>query len=301
MNFPSVLVAFWSNFGWASGMIYSKSMQESINQFVGSDRGNVSMVGSALSGQNAVNLGGGYSASMIYKRALGSQNLNRLFSTPLQKRSLVNQTPGFTWYGTPVASGLPLPGNFSSFAGTLAELNIPASNAFLTGVLWFLMRDCKPEGVCSRSKVELLRSRVLQLALCRLAPYGKLVTLLLDLTLGAPEAALSRTCWLISTGNFDSLSTTIFSLSIPSSSILVSLRTEVIEKYGSFSSSVVAGWGCVMRLGIGSSVAFFLFNVLEVFGPRAGQISWVEIFSVSLDGHVARNCSNNHSNHHEND
>ena len=139
MNFPSVLVAFWSNFGWASGMIYSKSMQESINQFVGSDRGNVSMVGSALSGQNAVNLGGGYSASMIYKRALGSQNLNRLFSTPLQKRSLVNQTPGFTWYGTPVASGLPLPGNFSSFAGTLAELNIPASNAFLTGVLWFLI------------------------------------------------------------------------------------------------------------------------------------------------------------------
>jgi hypothetical protein len=43
------------------------------------------------------------------------------------------------WYGSPVKPGLPLPGNFSGFAGTLAEEDIPASNAFMTGFLWLLI------------------------------------------------------------------------------------------------------------------------------------------------------------------
>lgn len=145
MNFPSVLVAFWSNFGWASGMIYSQAMQNSINQFIGSNRGNISMVGSAPSGETAVNLGGGYSLSAIYKRAadvLESRNpAVEYLSQPhdFQKRAIINSTSGFTWYGNPVVPGLPLPGNYSSFAGTLAQLQIPASNAFLTGLLWFLI------------------------------------------------------------------------------------------------------------------------------------------------------------------
>lgn len=121
MNWPSVLVAFWSNYAWAGGMIYSKSMQNTINNFIGSNKGNISTVGSAPSGQNAPNLGGGYSISQIYKR------------------DLANSSTGFQWYGKPVQPGLPLPGNYSGFAGTLAEMNIPASNAFMTGFLWFLV------------------------------------------------------------------------------------------------------------------------------------------------------------------
>lgn len=126
VNFPSVLPAFWSNFGWASGMIYSSTIENSINDFVGNNRGNISTLGSTASGQTAVNLGGGYSLSSIYRRSLAS----------IQKRDNVNAT---SWYGTEVAPGLPLPGNFSSFSGTLAELDIPASNAFLTGFIWFLI------------------------------------------------------------------------------------------------------------------------------------------------------------------
>ncbi|KAK5073577.1 hypothetical protein LTR64_007287 [Lithohypha guttulata] len=129
MNFPSVLVAFWSNFGWASGMIYSSSVQRSIDQFIGNDRGNISSIGAPASGETAVNLGGGYSLSSIYRRNLPS----------LQQRAVANTTTGFSWYGTEVAAGLPLPGNYSSFAGTLSELHIPASAAFLTGLIWFLV------------------------------------------------------------------------------------------------------------------------------------------------------------------
>jgi hypothetical protein len=43
------------------------------------------------------------------------------------------------WFGSPVAPGLPLPGNFSGFAGTLSVESVPQSNAFMTGFLWFLI------------------------------------------------------------------------------------------------------------------------------------------------------------------
>ena len=153
LNWPSVLVAFWSNYAWSSGMIYSRSMQNSINQLIGSNKGNTSMVGAAGSGSYAENLGGGYSISQIYKRAyfnlfhrdmtqpldhikaIRSRGLER----SLAKRALANATTGYSWYGNPVKPGLPLPGNFSGFPGTLAEQNIPASNAFITGFLWFLI------------------------------------------------------------------------------------------------------------------------------------------------------------------
>jgi hypothetical protein len=150
MNWPSVLVAFWSNYAWASGMIYSEKMQNTINQFIGSNKGNISMVGSAPSGENQPGLGGGYQISQIYRRSLatpfqafdgiGTTFRPRALEHALGRRdALVNSSTGFSWYGLPVKPGLPLPGNYSGFAGTLAQENIPASNAFLTGFLWLLI------------------------------------------------------------------------------------------------------------------------------------------------------------------
>ena len=130
MNFPSVLPAFWSNFAWASGMIYLPSMQNAINGFIGNDRGNISSLGSPVTG-TTVDLGGGYSLSSIYKRSI---EMRAVANTTNSTAS----TPQAHWYGHAVDYGLPLPGNYSSFAGTLAELEIPASNAFLTGLLWLL-------------------------------------------------------------------------------------------------------------------------------------------------------------------
>lgn len=159
MNWPSVLVAFWSNFAWSGGMIHSKSMQNSINRLIGSNKGNLTEVGSASSGVAANNLGGGFNIDAIYKRAnhdpfqryaqfFGNQeNLKASFWERLLARrdssgsssGVVGAADGYNWYGSPVAPGLPLPGNFSGFAGTLAEEGIPASNAFMTGLLWFLI------------------------------------------------------------------------------------------------------------------------------------------------------------------
>jgi len=159
MNWPSVLTAWWSNFAWSAGMIYSQSMQNSINQLLGSNRGNTSSVGAASTGASANDIGGGYQLSQIYKRSsltsLTSLNIFRRHTESIEdqlgmlrtrelenhiaKRAIANSSDGYSWYGKPVKPGLPIPGNYSGFAGTLSPECIPASNAFLTGFLWFII------------------------------------------------------------------------------------------------------------------------------------------------------------------
>lgn len=151
MNWPSVLVAFWSNYAWSAGMIYSEPMQNTINQFIGSNKGNISMVGSAPAGVDIPGLGGGYEISQIYRRSaaapfetfdgvVGTTFETRALEHALSRRdALVNSSTGYSWYGSSAQPGLPLPGNYSGFAGTLAQEGIPASNAFMTGFLWLLI------------------------------------------------------------------------------------------------------------------------------------------------------------------
>lgn len=154
MNWPSVLVAFWSNYAWSAGMIYSESMQNSINQLIGSNKGNTSMVGAAAVGASSDTIGGGYQISQIYKRSYfdlfrravgttdtGAMQKSKRLEQALMKRAshAANSTSGHSFYGTPVKPGIPLPGNYSGFAGTLVPEDIPASNAFMTGFLWWII------------------------------------------------------------------------------------------------------------------------------------------------------------------
>lgn len=144
MNWPSVLVAFWSNFAWAAGMIDVSNMQDSIDRLVGNKRGSTSMLGAAGAGTDATNVGGGYDVDKIYRRLAPHEVYRDLHSRKLEEMlfkrdDLANTSTGFKWYGNPVRAGLPLPGNYSGFAGTLSEEGIPASNAFMTGFIWFLI------------------------------------------------------------------------------------------------------------------------------------------------------------------
>ena len=151
LNWPSVLPAWFSNFAWSAGMIYTQSMQRSINNLIGSNMGNTSFIGASGQGSSSDGTAGGYSISSIYRRS--TRNLfarspgyfrdvlyaGEVESSFVKRQGLENSSTGFDWYGYPVTPGLPLPGNFSGFAGTLADENIPASNAFLTGFLWVLI------------------------------------------------------------------------------------------------------------------------------------------------------------------
>lgn len=158
VNWPSVLVAFWNNYAWAGGIVYSEAMQNTINRFIGANKGNTSQVGAAGLGVADPTLGGGFDVQKIYTRnepfdvsdvpgledALmyrpeGFITKRQLFDKLMMKRELANSSGMSSWYGHPVKPGIPLPGNYSGFAGTLAQDSIPASNAFMTGLLWFLI------------------------------------------------------------------------------------------------------------------------------------------------------------------
>lgn len=146
VNWPGVLVAFWSNYAWAGGMIYIEGMQNTINNFIGSNKGNTSAVGAAGTGEYNSNHAGEFDIQRIYRRhaATGISSVVDLINRSgvehaIAKRELPDTTTGFPWYGSPVKPGLPLPGNYSGFAGALAWEQIPASNAFMTGFLWFLI------------------------------------------------------------------------------------------------------------------------------------------------------------------
>lgn len=169
----NLLTSFFS--AWSGGMIYSAGMQRSIDRLIGNVIGNTSEVGAAPSNSSNNDVGGGYDITQIYRRVLtpvqeelssgqlGSNLAKEICAvnhpsniyqrdTPLNgpprhgnERTLLardyiaNKTDGYRWYGHPIGAGMPLPGNYSGFAGTLAEENIRISNAFITGILWFLI------------------------------------------------------------------------------------------------------------------------------------------------------------------
>lgn len=145
VDWPSVLPAFWSNFAWSAGLIYTPSIVKSVNSFTGVS-GNSSQVGGA--GSSTINNNGGLQ-QQIYGRSLkefshwtkmarGDEMVKRM-GMLTKRASSNNSTKGYDWNGNPVGAGLPLPGTWSNFTGTLANINIPESDAFLVGFLWYLI------------------------------------------------------------------------------------------------------------------------------------------------------------------
>jgi meiotic recombination protein REC8, fungi type len=150
LNWPSVLAAWWSNFAWSAGMIYTREMTKNINHFTGNNA-NSSQVGGA--GSTTLNNNGGLTQE-IYGRSLDAMSKD-LYNSVLRgyevasriySRGTANSTNAttysgveYSWNGGPVGAGLLVPGNWSGFAGELSEINIPVSNAFMTGFLWFLI------------------------------------------------------------------------------------------------------------------------------------------------------------------
>lgn len=146
LNWPSVLPAWWSNFAWSAGQIYTDKIISSVNSFTGVS-GNSSQVGGA--GSTPLNNNGGlqqqiYGRSMERLADISSPTLMRRgeeIASHIYKRA-VNETANsrlYAWAGLPVPPGIPVPGNWSGFAGELMDLNIPAADAFTVGFIWLLI------------------------------------------------------------------------------------------------------------------------------------------------------------------
>ncbi|KAH7418102.1 hypothetical protein BKA64DRAFT_188354 [Cadophora sp. MPI-SDFR-AT-0126] len=143
LNWPSVLPAFWSNFAWSAGMISTPSLISSINSFTGVS-GNSSQVGGA--GSTVLNNNGGLQQQIygrsIFQRSLEIAQKGEQLASHLYKRAAGNSTQSaklYEWAGLPVSPGLPTPGDWTGFAGSLSHVDVPAADAFMVGFLWLLI------------------------------------------------------------------------------------------------------------------------------------------------------------------
>lgn len=121
VQWPALLAGWWGNFGWAAGVVYVGGVVRAVGGFVG--------VGTER------DLGGGL-PSRFFGRAVvevgeGVKGAGGFNSSFLEE--------DYTWSGGRVAPGLPLPGSWSGFPGTLSVLGIPIADVFMVGLIWVLV------------------------------------------------------------------------------------------------------------------------------------------------------------------
>lgn len=129
VRWPSVLPAWWSNFAWSVGLLPLPAMMQSIDAF-------------AQSSGNARHLHGASSTAIGNRSGLVQQIYGG--SLPIeglvQRRSYNASNPyDYDWSGDPVALGMPVPGDWRGFAGTLSALALPAANALVLALVWLLV------------------------------------------------------------------------------------------------------------------------------------------------------------------
>ncbi|KAK8074251.1 TRP-like ion channel [Apiospora phragmitis] len=153
LQWPSVLPAWWSNFAWSAGLIPVPNMVDSFNRFAGIS-GNGSQVGGA--GSTIINNNGGL-IQQIYGRSLESAAGLGTELAPLLKRQPYNPDDpyDYNWSGDPVTPGMPTPGDWSGFGGTLSGLNIPAPDAFMLAFIWLIIALCIVTGLIAIFKFSL--------------------------------------------------------------------------------------------------------------------------------------------------
>ncbi|RCI09809.1 hypothetical protein L249_3894 [Ophiocordyceps polyrhachis-furcata BCC 54312] len=129
VNWPSVLPAWWSNFAWSAGVFADLPLLDSLSAFTGSDT-SVSHVGAA--GSYQINNSGGL-LRQIYGRALVKKTLSR--------RAAYNASNpyDYNWNGHPRTPGMPMPGTWPGFAGTLSVVGVPPAEAFMVSLIWLLV------------------------------------------------------------------------------------------------------------------------------------------------------------------
>ena len=137
LQWPSVLPAWWSNFAWSAGLIPVSNMVGSVNKFAGIG-GNGSQVGGA--GSTIINNNGGL-IQQIYGRSLDRAADLATEFVPLVKRQPYDSDDpyDYNWGGSPITPGMPTPGDWSGFGGTLSELDIPVPDAFMLAFLWLII------------------------------------------------------------------------------------------------------------------------------------------------------------------
>lgn len=137
VNWPSVLPAWWSNFAWSAGLFANHHIVDSIGAFTGTNA-NISQVGGAGSVQ--INNNGGL-LQQIYGRSLAAMTFDTVPAPTLARRAEKNASNPYeySWNGHPRIPGMPMPGTWPGFGGTLSVVDVPPAEAFLVSLIWLLV------------------------------------------------------------------------------------------------------------------------------------------------------------------
>lgn len=134
VSWPSVLPAWWSNFAWTAGMFTTDQLVRSISSFTGINV-NVTQVGGA--GPAPPNTRGSL-ASQIYGRA--TQQDLPLVGYQMRRAAYDPTNPyDYAWSGSPEGPGMPMPGTWPGFSGTLSQVQVPPAEAFTLSLIWLLV------------------------------------------------------------------------------------------------------------------------------------------------------------------
>jgi len=121
VDWPPILVAWWSNFAWSAGFIYISGLVQSMNGFTGVT-GNASQIRGSI--------------SQIFGRSPTEEEVAAVSQETAFNSSFLDD---YTWSGSPVGSGVPLPGTWPGFPSTLSAHHIPMADAFMVGLIWLLV------------------------------------------------------------------------------------------------------------------------------------------------------------------
>lgn len=128
VDWPPILVAWWTNFAWSAGLIYAPGMVRPIDSFAG-------LNGSTTQASSATSTAVDASGSLISRIFSGS--LDFLEPQPLAFNT--SEVYGYTWSGSPAAPWKPLPDKSFGFPAILSALDIPPADVFLVGLMWLLI------------------------------------------------------------------------------------------------------------------------------------------------------------------
>lgn len=139
VRWPSVLPAWWSNFAWTVGMFAPDEMLRALSSFSGIQK-DVTQVGGA--GSTSLNTEGGM-VREIYGMARSKRNdIPTIQSGPPMAEPIpynASNPYDYNWHGHPRMPGMPMPGTWPGFAGTLSAINIPPAEAFTLSLIWLLV------------------------------------------------------------------------------------------------------------------------------------------------------------------
>lgn len=127
VDWPSVLPAWWSNFAWSVGIIANSQLTRAVSGFTGT-RVDVTQVGGA--GSVVLNNQGGL-LNQIYGRSLND------LTKRINDEGAASDEFAYSWAGSPQGPGMPMPGTWPGFPGTLSRVSVPPTEAFTLSLIWF--------------------------------------------------------------------------------------------------------------------------------------------------------------------